>query len=167
MTIDWTIYIIECVAMIFIFTAMIMIPLCRNPIWWIHDYPKDIQEKYFENHERIPVEPLSATVFIKKACATLFAMVLLTGLILLTGANDFKSAFLLSYGLWFIINWYDCFFLDWVLFANIKRIRLPGTEDMDKAYHQKKYHVIRALYGMILGLIPSLLCGLIVMLVAV
>jgi hypothetical protein len=46
-----------------------------------------------------------------------------------------------------------------VLFANIKRIRLPGTEHMDNAYHQKLYHVRQSTIGMALGLIPCLLCG--------
>lgn len=32
-------------------------------------------------------------------------------------------------------------FLDWVLFANMKRLRLPGTEHMEKEYHQKWFHV--------------------------
>ena len=59
-------------------------------------------------------------------------------------------------------NWYACFFLDWVLFANVKRIRLPGTEHMDKAYHQKKYHVIRALIDMAVGLIPCVLAVVLV-----
>lgn len=36
---------------------------------------------------------------------------------------------------------WDTFFLDWVLFANIKKIRLPGTEHMDKEYHQKWFHI--------------------------
>ena len=129
---NWTIYCIECVASVALFTGAIMIPLCRNPVWWIHDYPADIQEKYFENHE------------------------------LLAGAKGFKTAFPASYGLWFVVDWYDCFFLDWVLFANVKSIRLPGTEQMDLSYHQKKYHVIRSLIGMALGLVPCLVCGWIV-----
>ena len=33
---------------------------------------------------------------------------------------------------------------------------------MDKAYHQKKYHVVRSVIGMALGLVPCLLCALIV-----
>ena len=49
-----------------------------------------------------------------------------------------------------------------MLFANVKRIRLPGTEHMDKVYHQKKYHVVRSVIGMVLGLVPCLLCALIV-----
>ena len=82
---NWTIYGMECVGALILFTCLIMIPLCKNPVWWIHDYPKDIQEKYFETHERIP-----------------------------------------------------------------------------KAYHQKKYHVVRSVIGMALGLVPCLLCALIV-----
>ena len=51
---NWTIIIIETIAMTIAFTAMILIPLVKNPVWWIHDYPKDIQEEYFKTHERVP-----------------------------------------------------------------------------------------------------------------
>ena len=63
----------------------------------------------------------------------------------------------LSYGIWLFIDWYDCFFLDWVLFANMKAVRLPGTEHMDKAYHQKRYHYVQSLWGMLIGLIPCII----------
>lgn len=162
---NWTIYGVECAAIVILFTCAIMIPLCRNPIWWIHDYPKDIQEKYFESHERIPTKVLSAPVFLKKCFALLLALAIFVGLMEMAGADNFKSAFLASYGIWFLIDWYDCFFLDWVLFANVKRIRLPGTEHMDKAYHQKTYHVIRSLIGMVLGLIPCLMTGVVVQII--
>lgn len=92
----------------------------------------------------------------------MLALSILTALALAAGATDFKTDFLYAYGLWLLVDWYDCFFLDWVLFANVKRIRLPGTEHMDKAYHQKKYHVVRSVIGMALGLVPCLLCALIV-----
>ena len=112
---NWTIYGIECVGTLVLFTCLIMIPLCRNPVWWIHDYPKEIQEKYFETHERIPTQVLSTPVFLKKAFAVLLALAVLTALALAAGATDFKTGFLYSYGLWMLGNWYDCFFLDWVL----------------------------------------------------
>lgn len=159
------IYTIECVLVVVLFTGVIMIPLCKNPVWWIHDYPKDIQEKYFETHERIPTKPLSVPVLMKKGFALIVALAVLVGLVILSGADDFCSAFLLSYGIWLVVDWYDCFFLDWVLFANVKRIRLPGTENMDREYHQKKYHFVHSLVGMVLGLIPCLLCGLLVALI--
>lgn len=162
---NWMIYAIECVVIVVLFTGAILIPLCKNPIWWIHDYPKDIQEKYFETHERIPAEPISAPALIKKGFALLLALAVLAILMILAGAKGFFASFLASYVLWLIVDWYDCFILDWVFFANIRRIRLPGTENMDKAYHQKKYHVIHSFVGMALGVIPCLLCGVLVALI--
>ena len=105
---------------------------------------------------------LCSPALLKKGFALLLSVAVFVGLARLAGAKGFKTAFLARYGLWFVVDWYDCFFLDWVLFANIKRIRFPGTEQMDQAYHQKKYHVIRSLIGMALGLFPCFICGWIV-----
>ena len=160
---NMTDYLTECAVCVIVFTCAIMIPLCRNPVWWIHDYPRDIQEKYFETHERIPTRLLSAPVVIKKGLALLLCLAVFVGLALLAGARNFLSAFSASYGLWLIVDWYDCFFLDWVLVANLKQVRLPGTEHMDKEYHQKTYHFVHSLIGMALGIVPCLLCGCIVM----
>ena len=154
---NWMIIICETVIMTIAFTAMVMIPLVKNPVWWIHDYPKDIQEEYFKTHERVPSEFFSKSVLVKKGCALLVALVLMLVLMKLAGAYGFWSALALSYGIWLFIDWYDCFFLDWVLFANMKAVRLPGTEHMDKAYHQKRYHFVQSLWGMLIGLIPCLI----------
>ncbi len=153
---NYTVIIIEAIVLTLAFTAMILIPLMKNPVWWIADYPEDIQEEYFKTHERIPTKFFSPTVLLKKGMALLVALALLLVVVKLAGAYNFWSAFLLSYGLWLFIDWYDCFFLDWVLFANMKKVRLPGTEHMDKAYHQKKHHFIQSLWGMLIGLIPCL-----------
>ena len=101
---NWTIYGMECVGALILFTCLIMISLCKNPVWWIHDYPKDIQEKYFETHERIPTEVLSAPVFLKKGFAVLLALSILTALALAAGATDFKTGFLYAYGLWLLVD---------------------------------------------------------------
>jgi len=39
----------------------------------------------------------------------------------------------------------------------MKAVRLPGTEHMDKTYHQKRYHFVQSLWGMLIGLIPCLI----------
>ena len=39
---NWTIIIIETIILTAAFTAMILIPLVKNPVWWIADYPEDI-----------------------------------------------------------------------------------------------------------------------------
>jgi hypothetical protein len=123
----------------------------------IHNYPPDIQEEYFKTHERVPSKFFTKTVLIKKGLALLVTLAVMLGLMKLAGAYNFWSAFALSYGIWLVIDWYDCFFLDWVLFANMKSVRLPGTEHMDAAYHQKKYHFVQSLWGMLIGLIPCLI----------
>ena len=55
----------------------------------------------------------------------------------------------------------DTFFLDWILFANIKRLRLPGTEHMEREYHQKWFHIKACIpmtpVFMIGGILSSLL----------
>lgn len=150
-------FIITTLLLTIAFTAMILIPLIKNPVWWIHDFPQDIQDEYFKTHQRIPSAFFSKTVLMKKSLGLVIALALLVGIVGWIGARSFTEAFIVIYGLWTIINWYDCFILDWVFFANIKAVRLPGTEHMDKAYHQKTYHFIRALYGMLIGLIPSVL----------
>ncbi len=99
---NWIIYGIECAGVLILLTCLIMIPLCKNPVWWIHDYPKDIQEKYFETHERIPTEALSAPVLLKKGFVVLLALSILTALALAAGAADFRTGFLYSYGLWLL-----------------------------------------------------------------
>ena len=154
---NWTVIIIETIVMTAAFTAMILIPLVKNPVWWIHDYPEDIQEAYFKTHERVPSSFFSATVLAKKGCALLVALALLLLIVWLAGAYDFWSAFGVGYGIWLFIDWYDCLFLDWVLFANMKAVRLPGTEHMDGAYHQKRYHFVQSLWGVLIGLIPCLI----------
>ena len=97
---NWTTIIIETIIMTIAFTAMILIPLVKNPVWWIHDYPEDIQEEYFKTHERVPSEFFSKTVLIKKGLALVLALLLILGLMKLAGAYDFWSALALSYGIW-------------------------------------------------------------------
>ena len=74
---NWTIIIIETIVMTIAFTAMILIPLVKNPVWWIHDYPKNIQEEYFKTHELVPSEFFSKSVLLKKGCVLLVALVVM------------------------------------------------------------------------------------------
>ena len=91
---------------------------------------------------------------------------ILTVCSLLAGANGFLQGVLLSFGLMCWIGAYDTFFIDWVVFANLKCFRLPGTEHMDKAYHQKWFHLKGMLFpGLIFALIPAAVVGLIVMVI--
>ena len=138
----------------------------KNNTAQIHNYPTEIQEEYFKTHERIPTEPLSKRVVLTKGIAVLVFAAMLVIMAFLAGAETFLQGFLFAFGMMAWIGAYDTFFIDWVLFANLPMFRLEGTEHMDKAYHQKWFHLKGILFpGSLFGVIVSLLVGLLVTLV--
>ena len=78
---NWTIIVIEAIVLTAAFTAMVLIPLVKNPVWWIADYPEAIQEEYFKTHARIPSKFFTPTVLLKKGMALLIALVLLSPIV--------------------------------------------------------------------------------------
>lgn len=132
----------------------------------IHNYPPDIQEAYFKTHERVEVSCRSKKVLLTKGLGVMLFTAILLVCALIAGANTFWQGFLLSFGLMVWIGAYDTFFLDWVLFARLPMFRLEGTEHMDKAYHQKWFHLKGMLFpGIVFALIPAAVVGLLIMLI--
>ena len=162
-----SVILIEMLVFAGIFTAIIFSALNKKETTAsIYNYPPDIQEEYFKTHPRKDVSYKSNHVILAKSLGLLMFTAILTVCALLAGAKGFLQGFLLSFGLMFWIGSYDTFFIDWVLFANLKCFRLPGTEHMDKAYHQKWFHLKGMLFpGLVFGLIPSVAVGLIVMMI--
>ncbi len=161
-----TVIIIEMAVFAALFTIMCFKTTGRNNTVQVQNYPPDIQEEYFKTHERIPTEPFSKRVIITKSIFLLGFAVILVIMALLAGAKTFTQGFQFAFGMMAWIGAYDTFFIDWVLFANMKRFRLEGTEHMDKAYHQKWFHLKGMLFpGLIFALIPAAIVGLIVMLI--
>ena len=157
---------IEMAVFAVLFTVMCFKTTGGNNKTQVENYPPDIQEEYFKTHERIPTAPLSKRVIVTKSIALLGFAVVLVIMALLAGANTFTQGFLFAFGMMAWIGAYDTFFIDWVLFANMKRFRLEGTEHMDKAYHQKWFHLKGMLFpGLVFALIPAAIVGLIVMLI--
>ncbi len=165
----WWVIVLEALVFAAIFTAVVFTSYRGDKKYTaaaIHNYPPDIQEEYFKTHERIDVSGSSKKVILAKS----FGILLFTGILLvcalLAGAKSFWQGFLLTFGLMFWIGAYDTFFLDWVLFATLPQFRLEGTEHMDKAYHQKWFHLKGMLFpGIVFALIPAALVGLLVTLI--
>ena len=129
----------------------------------IHNYPPDIQKEYFRTHERVDVSYQSKNVILTKGLGIVIFTAILLVCALAAGAETFGQGFLLTFGLMVWIGVYDTCFLDWVLFANLPMFRLEGTEHMDKAYHQKWFHLKGMLFpGIVFALIPAALVGWIV-----
>ena len=158
-----SVIIIDMIVFAALFTIMCFKTTGKNNTTQVENYPPDIQEEYFKTHERVPTAPLSKRVIITKSIALTGFAVILGIMALLAGAVTFKQGFLVAFGMMAWIGAFDTFFIDWVLFANMKRFRLEGTEHMDKEYHQKWFHLKGMLFpGLVFALIPSAVVGLLV-----
>ena len=159
----WWVVLLEMLAFTALFTAIVFAAGAGDKKYSpqnIHNYPPDIQEEYFKTHERVDVSYKSKNVLLTKGFGVLLFTVMLLICSLVAGAKTFWQGFGLTFGLMVWIGIYDTCFLDWVLFANLSMFRLEGTEHMDKAYHQKWFHVKGMLFpGIVFALIPAALVG--------
>ena len=161
---DWIIVGIECVCAIALFTGAFLLAYMRQRRMApgeisIHNYPPDIQKAYLEKHEHI-IAPRNARVITRKLVALVLCAIILSGAALLAGAKSFWDGALFGFVIFMAIGIWDVLVIDWVLFAHLNGVRLPGTEHMDDAYAQKWFHVKVAIFpGLLFALLTALITG--------
>lgn len=139
---NWTIYLIECIGMCVLFGLFVITLQLIDPVSFVSDYPPEIQDEYYRSqHKEKTKEKLSKIMIIKKGIALLVFCIVFAWMAHKAGAQSFVEGLLSAYGYILVISLFDVLILDWIIFANVKQIRLPGTEHMDKEYHQKWFHV--------------------------
>lgn len=139
---DITVILVELGIMCLVFFVLVIGLLLISPLTFISDYPPEIQEQYYKSQNKESVkEQMTFAMKIKKVVALIAFMFIFAWMLHIAGADSFIQGVLLSYLYMLVLFCWDTFFLDWVLFANIKRLRLPGTEEMEKEYHQKWFHI--------------------------
>lgn len=137
-----SVFIVECIIMAMVFGIFVFGLLLINPLTFIGDYPPEIQEEYYRSQQKEATKKtLSKIMAVKKIVAVLVLAILFAWMAHKAGAETFVQGLLTVYGYMIVLAVFDTCFLDWILFANIRRIRLPGTEHMEKEYHQKWFHV--------------------------
>lgn len=137
-----SVIILEILIMLAIFEFLVFGLLYISPLTFISDYPPEIQEMYYQTqNKQAEKKKMTVIMKIKKIVAVVVFMFIFAWMLHIAGAKTFVQGLLLSYVYMLCLFVWDTCFLDWVLFANIKRIRLPGTEHMEKEYHQKWFHV--------------------------
>jgi len=135
-------FIIECAVLAAVFGVLVFGMLLINPLSFISDYPPEIQEEYYRSQRKEKVrKKLTAIMMVKKALALIAFAFLFAWLAHIAGAESFAEGLLAVYGYIIVLAAFDTFVLDWLLFPNIKRVRLPGTEHMDREYRQKLFHL--------------------------
>lgn len=137
-----TVIAIELVVMFLIFGFLAFGLLLISPSTFVGEYPPEIQEAYYRSQNKeAKKQTLNRLMVIKRIAAIIVYMFLFAWMSHIAGAKTFAQGVLLVYCYVMALAVWDTFFIDWVLFANVKKIRLPGTENMDKEYHQKWFHV--------------------------
>ena len=155
---------LQCIIACLLFTAMILVPLLKNPIGQIMSYPKPIRQRgeSLPQYKAIIHRAERRHLAIKIASVFLFAA-LLALIAYWSGAVTFGAAFWHVFILFFSVNLYDALLLDLGYFCHSKRVRIPGTEDMDKEYKDPRHHLWGALIGTGLSLVVALLAALLVL----
>lgn len=161
---------IECIAACLIFGAGIVISVLCCKTAWLQDYAPAVQQKFLEDNpdyrdkrEKRGVLPL----ILGKICVSVLFAAILSAMGYFAGARDFLTGAIYCYIIWAVVNIFDVIVLDLWLFAKWKKIRLPGTEDMDKEYASNaKPSIIDGFWGLLIGLPVACLCGVLIMLIA-
>ncbi|MCR4660501.1 MAG: hypothetical protein K5765_00695 [Clostridia bacterium] len=164
MNINWITLLIELAIATLIFTSFVLIIGITQKEKGVFNYPIDIQKVYFEKHPDVDSKKVNGkSKIIVKSIAALIYLGIVILMAYLAGCKTFLDGFVFSIiTIYWIVIW-DTFFIDWVLFCNLKAFRLPGTEEMDKEYHNRWYHLKAVLWPAVLIFISfSLIVGLII-----
>lgn len=160
------ILIIECVVACVIFGIAIVGSVLHNKTAWLHEYAPAVQQRFIEkNPDYTPKEKTKQTVslILAKLFVCLLFTALLTAMVYLAGARNFLTGAIYSYIIWSVVNIFDAIVLDIGVFAKWKKVRLPGTEDMDKEYASNAWKSIKdGFFGILIGLPVACLCGVII-----
>lgn len=156
---------IECLIGIILFTVIVLPMALINPLYIIGDYPPAIIDRCV----KLKIIPKRENRFTKKEiikkiiAAVLFILLFAYVVHRFNGADTFIKGFINSSVIWFVICWYDALILDCIFFCNVKRFRIPGTEDM-KEYKDYWFHIKGSIRGSLIGIPACIIVGLFVML---
>ncbi len=155
---------IECIIMCILFTLTILPAQYKDPIVMIMSYPPNIIKRV----EELPqyqgkIKQREKAHIKKKLFGVVFLAVLFALIAYCSGSKDFLSAFIHVFVMFFAVNIYDLVVLDWGVFCHSKKLRIAGTEDMDKDYKDYIFHVKGAVKGTIIGIVVALLAASVVL----
>ncbi len=163
---DVRVILIETVVLTILFTIAVVAG-SKNPVDTVYDMPEPIINRCLElgliDESRKADSPQTRR---KKLCAAVvIALIMALALYFVNHAGNFLQGFLLSYLIWLIVDWYDCFVIDWIWVCHSKKLIIPGTEDLTDSYKDYRFHFIGSIKGMVIGLPVCLLVGVMVQLV--
>lgn len=98
-------------------------------------YPPEIRERVDSlSQYKNSIKNTEKGHIVKKLIAVAVFIVLLAAVAYFSGARNFQTAFLHVFILFFAVNLFDVLVLDIGVFCHSKKLRIAGTEDMDREY---------------------------------
>lgn len=154
---------IQCVVFCILFTLAILPAQYKDPINMVMSYPPNIIKRV----EELPqyqgtIKQREKAHISKKLGGLVFFVFLFSAVAYFSGCRSFGTAFFHVFTLFAVVNLYDLIVLDWGIFCHSKKLRIPGTEDMDKDYKNYVFHIRGAVIGFALGFAVALGSGCVV-----
>lgn len=157
---------VQCVICCLFFTMIILPAQYKEPIKMIMSYPPEIRKRV----EELPqyqgtIKQREKSHIVKKIGGLIFFVIILSVVAYFSGCRNFATTFVHVFTLFIVVNIYDLIVLDLGVFCHSKKLRIPGTEDMEREYKNYGFHVKGAIIGCVLGLVVALLAGCIIWMV--
>lgn len=157
---------VECAVCCLLFTLLILPKQYKDPISMIMSYPPEIIKRVEELPQyKGAIRQREKSHISKKIGGLIFLVFVLSIVAYYSGCRSFETTFYHVFTLLFVVNIYDLIVLDWGIFCHSRKLRIPGTEDMEKEYKDYMFHVRGAVVGVALGLVAALLSSCIIHLV--
>lgn len=161
------IFFIQSVILCALFTFAVVKGM-KDPIKGIMSFPPAIRQRVesLPQYQGTIHQEKKAHMGKKFLSIPIFA-VILAGACWLGGARTFADSLLYGFGLFLVVNLWDLVVLDWLWFCRSPKVRIPGTEDMDKEYRDPWFHLRGFFIGIGIGATVSLLSAGIVVLAGI
>lgn len=148
---------IECIVGCLLFTLIILPALYKDPIKMIMSYPPKIRKRVEELPQyKDSIQKREKAHIGKKIFGIVFFIIVFSAVAYFSGCRDFKSTFFHVFILFLAVNLFDLVVLDIGVFCHSKKLKIPGTEDMEKEYKDYFFHAKGAFIGTLLGVVIAL-----------
>lgn len=149
---------IECAIACIIFAVIILPTQYKDPVKYVMSYPPEIRKRVGSLPQyKNSIKRTEKGHILKKLIAVFIFIPLLAAVAYYSGAKSFKTAFIHVFILFLSVNLFDVIVLDIGVFCHSKKLRIAGTEDMDKEYKNYLFHVKGGIKGIVLGIVIALL----------
>lgn len=151
---------LQCLAGCALLTVLIMPAQYKEPIKMIASYPPEVRRRVEQLPQYRETIKMREKAHLKKKLAGLaFFVPVFAAVAYFSGCRSFTEVFLHVFVIFFAVNLFDLLVLDWGVFCHSRKLRIPGTEDMDEVYRGKLFHLKGAAVGMLLGVLVAVLAA--------